>query len=130
MPSLLKAFRICERVSTIGFDWDNPEQVLKKIQEEKEELESTLKDNDKAKVEEEIGDLLFSVAALARKLEINPETALQKSNEKFRRRFRHVEETLQKQGKSLEKATLAEMDQLWDDAKREENRDKRKQEAK
>jgi tetrapyrrole methylase family protein/MazG family protein len=125
MPSLLKAFRICERVSTVGFDWESPEKVLVKIQEEKQELESTLKENDPVRTEEEIGDLLFSVAALARKLEINPEAALQKSTEKFRRRFRAVEEALQKQGKSLDKATLAEMDELWDEAKRDENRHQR-----
>ncbi len=116
LPALLRAERLQTRASKVGFDWENPSQVLDKIREELNELEEVL-NKSKEKVTEELGDLLFAVANLARFLKIDPEQALQDCNRKFLQRFRHIETTLRSRGSSVEHAGLAEMDALWEEAK-------------
>ena len=122
LPALYGAFRMTLKAAKVGFDWENPRQVLGKIKEEIAELEEALQGADRDKKEEEIGDLLFSVANLSRHLDIEPEQALRACNEKFFRRFCHVEQELLKQGKTPREATLAEMDALWEQAKKLENK--------
>jgi MazG family protein len=117
-PALYQAFRITLKASKVGFDWQSPQDVCKKVREEMAELEHAVQEADREKKEQEIGDLLFSVANLSRHLGIEPEQALRKCNEKFMRRFSHIEQSLQKQGKDLRAATLEEMDSLWEDAKK------------
>jgi len=118
LPALYGAFRMTLKAAKVGFDWENPHQVLDKIKEEIGELEEALQGADRKKKEQEMGDLLFSVANLSRHLEIEPEQALRSCNEKFFRRFCYVEQELQKQGKTPREATLAEMDALWEEAKK------------
>jgi len=118
VPALHEAYEIGRRVSQVGFDWSLPEDVLAKIEEEYQELKKAMKVKDKEKIEEEIGDFLFSITNLARHLEINPELALQKTNRKFKKRFNWVEKTLHHQGKNWEDTNLQEMDSLWDEAKK------------
>lgn len=116
LPALLRAERLQARASKVGFDWENPTQVLAKIREELGELEEVM-GGAKEKVTEELGDLLFAVANLARFLKIDPEQALQDCNRKFLQRFRHIETTLVSRGSSVEEAGLTEMDALWEEAK-------------
>ncbi len=120
LPALLKAYKIQSRVAKVGFDWENLEGVLSKIEEEIEELKVALKLNSKEKIEEEIGDILFSIVNLARFLKIDPETALRKTNQKFEERFKKLEELAIKQGKSLKDMSLDEMDNLWEKIKESE----------
>ncbi len=116
LPALLRAERLQARASKVGFDWENPTQVLEKIHEELGELEEVMEAS-KERITEELGDLLFAVANLARFLKIDPEQALQDCNRKFLQRFRHIETTLVSRGSSVEQADLAEMDALWEEAK-------------
>jgi MazG family protein len=118
MPSLLAAYRLTQKAAGVGFDWPAAEAVLAKAEEEIAELRRALADGAAPAVREEVGDLLFTVANLARKLEIDPEAALAGANRKFRQRFAHVEQGLAARGKPLAEASLAEMDALWDEAKR------------
>jgi tetrapyrrole methylase family protein/MazG family protein len=118
MPSLLAAYRLTQKAAGVGFDWPAAEAVLAKAEEEIAELRRALADGAAPAVREEVGDLLFTVANLARKLEIDPEAALAGTNRKFRQRFAHVEQGLAARGKPLAEASLAEMDALWDEAKR------------
>jgi tetrapyrrole methylase family protein/MazG family protein/ATP diphosphatase len=122
LPALYQSFRMTLKAAKVGFDWENPGQVLEKIKEEIAELEEALQGADREKKEQEMGDLLFSAANLSRHLEIEPEQALRACNEKFYRRFCYVEQELQKQGKTPREATLAEMDELWEDAKKLEQK--------
>jgi MazG family protein len=116
MPSLLVAYRMTQKASGVGFDWGSPEEVLAKVKEEIGELEAALaSEPDRAR--DEIGDLLFAVANLARHLGIDPEAATARTNLEFRRRFRHIEDRLREQGRRLDQATLEEMDALWEEAK-------------
>jgi MazG family protein len=117
LPALLKAFRLQQKASRFGFDWENSEQVYEKVGEEMEELKEALDASDHDQIEEEIGDLLFSVVNLARFLEIDPESALARTNKKFMDRFLYVEKKLAEQGRSLSDSDLAEMDALWDESK-------------
>ncbi len=117
LPALQRAFRLGERASRVGFDWERPEDVLDKLDEELRELKTALRE-DKRQVAEELGDLLFTVANLSRKLGINPEEALAKANEKFETRFRALEERIKAAGKDLKDVTLAEMDALWEEIKK------------
>jgi tetrapyrrole methylase family protein/MazG family protein len=117
LPALLKAFRLQQKASRFGFDWENSEQVYEKVGEEMEELKEALDASDHDQIEEEIGDLLFSVVNLARFLEIDPESALARTNKKFLDRFLYVEKKLAEQGRSLSDSDLAEMDALWDESK-------------
>lgn len=123
LPALVKAFRIQEKASGVGFDWDNKEQVWEKVEEELGEFkEAYHEDIDKevlenSKSEEEFGDLLFSMINYARFLNINPETALEKTNKKFIRRFNFLEAQSKQDGKALGTMTLEEMDAYWEQAK-------------
>jgi len=120
IPALLEAYQLTERASRVGFDWAKAQQVMEKVDEEIQELKETVVESpqDRERVKEEIGDLLFVVANLARLLEVDPELALRGANRKFKRRFRHIEVELNKRGRTLEESTLEEMDALWDEAKR------------
>ena len=114
MPSLLRAHEIGTRVAAVGFDWPTSGDVIDKIEEEVAELRETLEAAEgHARLEEEMGDLLFAMANLARKLGIEPESALRKANEKFSARFEAVEKEFEAQGRSMKEATLAQMEEVW-----------------
>jgi ATP diphosphatase len=119
LPSLLAAYRLTQKAAGVGFDWPAATAVLARAEEEIEELRGALAAGAPAAVREEVGDLLFTVANLARKLEIDPEAALAAANRKFRQRFEHVEQGLAARGRRPGDATLAEMDALWEEAKRQ-----------
>lgn len=120
LPALIKARRIQEKVSRVGFDWSRTEEVMCKIEEELGELKEASANNDRAAIEEELGDLLFAVANLARFVSLCPEDALRKTIDKFARRFRYIETELPKRGKKLGEASLEEMDELWEEVKKTE----------
>jgi len=136
MPSLLKALRIQDKAQAIGFDWENPEQVWEKVQEELNELHEEVAPmspsgggvrrtgEDKAineKIESEFGDVFFALINYARFLKVNPEDALEKTNKKFISRFNYMEQKILAQGKALADCSLAEMDKYWNEAKQLEN---------
>lgn len=120
LPALLRAYKIQSRVSKIGFDWDNVEGVFHKIEEELKELKDAVKSGQKDKIEEEVGDILFSIVNLSRFLRIDPETSLRKTNRKFEERFKKLEKLAIEKGKVLKDMTLLEMDILWEEIKNEE----------
>lgn len=120
MPSLIKAYRMQEKAANVGFDWDKKEDVWEKVREEIAEVETEMQRGDKAAMEKEFGDLLFSLVNAARLYGINPDNALEMTNAKFRRRFGYVEEHSIGQGRNLKDMTLQEMDALWNEAKRNE----------
>ena len=117
LPALVKANRIQDKVSGVGFDWEAPEQVWEKLQEELREFEEEVKAGQREKMEAEFGDVLFSLVNYARFLKINPENALERTNKKFTRRFQYLENKAKELGKSLKDMTLAEMDVFWEQAK-------------
>ena len=117
MPSLIKAFRMQEKVANVGFDWDDKDGAWEKLHEEIAEVEAEMKAGNKVNCEKELGDLIFSVVNVARLNGINPDNALELTNAKFRRRFNYVEEQSVGLGKRLNEMTLAEMDALWNEAK-------------
>lgn len=116
-PALLEGLKLTTKAAKVGFDWENAEQIFEKIDEEIKELQAALRDGEKKDAAEEIGDLLFAVLNLARHLDVEPETALKRTNRKFRSRFKFIENELKREGKKLEAATLDEMDALWNKAK-------------
>lgn len=118
LPALIKSYRIQGKAQGVGFDWDTTDQVWDKVREEMDELKAEVEANDTDKMEAEMGDLLFAVVNLARKLHINPENALERTNKKFISRFTYLEENTIQKGKDLKDMTLAEMDELWEEAKR------------
>lgn len=120
LPSLIKAYRIQDKARNVGFDWKVKEDVWDKVYEELEELKAELAKGDKENSTRELGDFLFSVINAARLYKLNPDNALEMTNQKFIRRFNYVEDHSMKQGKSLKDMTLEEMDKLWDEAKRQE----------
>lgn len=120
MPALIKAYRIQEKAANVGFDWENVNDVVAKVHEELAEFENELKAGDKTHMEEEMGDMLFSVINLARHLGINPENALEMTNKKFIRRFNYVEQEVLKSGHQLKDMTLQQLDEKWDEAKSQE----------
>lgn len=120
LPSLIKAYRIQDKARNVGFDWKVKEDVWDKVYEELEELKAELAKGDKENSTRELGDFLFSVINAARLYKLNPDNALEMTNQKFIRRFNYVEDHSVKQGKSLKDMTLEEMDKLWDEAKRQE----------
>ena len=122
LPALMRAVKLQKKASRVGFDWAAAEPVLDKIEEEIAELRDEMATGPKQAVEEELGDLLFAVANLARQLDVEPEAALQAANAKFSRRFKAVEGKLSAAGKSPEESNLGAMDALWDEVKREEKR--------
>jgi MazG family protein len=117
-PGLLEALKLTKKAAKVGFDWQDAEQVLDKAAEEIGELREAMQEGDVLHIEEEIGDLLFVLVNLARKLEIEPETALKRTNRKFRTRFKFIETKLKERGLSLEQSDLTELDALWNEAKR------------
>ncbi len=119
LPQLYRAYRMQEKASKVGFDWDSKEPVWDKIQEEIEELKHAGKSNDKEKLEEEFGDLLFSLVNYARFIDVNPENALRRTNDKFVKRFMYIERKLREEGKSVIDSNLEEMDRLWEESKKE-----------
>src|SRR6202011_2324536 len=122
-PALARAMELQRKASHVGFDWNDPRAVLHKIREEADEIEAALDRGDADELREETGDLLFALVNLARHIGADPDLALRGTNGKFERRFGYIERTLAAQGRSLDEATLAEMDALWNEAKREEPRD-------
>jgi MazG family protein len=122
LSALLRAHRIQSKAATVGFDWENVEQVWPKVEEELLELRRACQLGDQKKVEEELGDVLFSLVNLSRFIRVNPEDALRGTVDKFVRRFKQVERELKARGTPLHEATLKEMDELWDRIKREEKR--------
>lgn len=117
LPALLKASRLTEKASRVGFDWRRTEDVFTKLDEELGEVKEAIAANDPAKIHEELGDLLFTIANIARKLNVNPEEALQSTNRKFTRRFEAMERSVRAELRNLDELTLEEMDALWDAAK-------------
>lgn len=120
LPSLVKAYRIQDKARGVGFDWKDKADVWVKVREELDELETELRKDDREASTRELGDFLFSVINAARLYHLNPDNALESSNQKFIRRFGYVEEETLKKGKSLKDMSLEEMDELWNEAKRKE----------
>lgn len=118
LPALVKASRIQDKARGVGFDWERPEQVWEKVQEELSEFHEEVKNADRDKIESEFGDVLFSLINYARFLDINPEDALERTNKKFIHRFQHLEKRAAEIGKPLSEMTLAEMDVFWEEAKK------------
>lgn len=122
LPALIRADKLAKRAARVGFDWPTTADVIAKIEEELAETrEAVAEDCNAARMKDEIGDLLFAVANLARKLDIDPEEALRGTNEKFTRRFRYLEDRLAERGKMPQQSSLEEMDSLWNEAKGLEN---------
>lgn len=117
LPALLRAHRIQDRVRTVGFEWEDTSGVIDKIYEEVEELRSVVGTGDEEAVEKELGDLLFSVVNLCRYLDVDPSSALNRTNDEFIRRFNAVEDGLEARGKSLSEAALEEMEEIWQESK-------------
>lgn len=117
LPAMTRAVKLTKRAARVGFDWPNTTEVLAKLREELAELEVEIDAGDQAKAREELGDLLFVVANLARKLDIEPEDALRSANAKFVRRFSYIERSLAARGRTPDQSDLAEMDDLWNAAK-------------
>jgi len=119
-PALTRAMELQRKASSVGFDWNDPRAVLHKIREEADEIEAALDHGNADELAEETGDLLFALVNLARHIGADPDSALRGTNAKFERRFGYIEQTLEAQGRSLESASLTEMDALWNEAKRSE----------
>lgn len=117
LPALIKAYRIQDKARNIGFDWEVKEQVWDKVKEEFNELQVEIQHMDKAEAEKEFGDFFFSIINAARKYGINPENALELTNQKFIRRFNYLEDHTLKEGLNLHEMSLSEMDKIWDEAK-------------
>ena len=118
LPALIKAYRIQDKARNVGFDWEEKEQVWDKVREEFSELQVEIAQMDKDKAEGEFGDLLFSIINAGRLYGINPENALERTNQKFIRRFNYLEEHTIKQGHNLNEMSLEEMDAIWNEAKK------------
>lgn len=118
LPAMIKADRIQEKAANVGFDWEEPRQVWDKVKEEVAEFDREIDRMDREKMEEEFGDVLFSMINAARLYKINPENALEKTNRKFISRFNYVEAKAKESGRQLKDMTLEEMDRLWNEAKR------------
>jgi tetrapyrrole methylase family protein/MazG family protein len=118
LPSLRRAYLLTESVSRVGFDWPNIAGVLKKMDEEMKEFREALSLQNRRKIREEIGDLLFVLVNISRLLQIDPEEALRKTLEKFTLRFHYIERSLNKRGKTIHQSNLIEMDRLWEESKK------------
>ena len=121
LPTLIKAYRIQDKARGVGFDWEQPEDVWMKVEEELGELREAIASKSADDAEGELGDFLFSVINVARKYDLNPDNALERTNAKFIRRFGYIEAKAKETGRSLRDMTLAEMDELWNEAKRLES---------
>mgnify|MGYP000657508119 CR=1 FL=1 len=117
LPAVVKANRIQDKVAGVGFDWEEPQQVFEKLQEELEELQHEVSENNTEKIEQEFGDVLFSMINYARFLNVDPENALERTNKKFIKRFQYLESKARELNKSLKDMTLSEMDVFWEEAK-------------
>lgn len=117
-PALIEANKLTKKAAKVGFDWKNAEQIFDKLNEEVEELKAGIAEEKSLNIEEEIGDLLFVVVNLARRFDVEPETALKKTNRKFRRRFEFIEKKLKELGKKFADSDLEEMDEFWNEAKK------------
>lgn len=122
LPSLIKSYRIQEKAANVGFDWENADDVWAKVKEEIAEVEAEIKSGNRENLKKEFGDLFFSLVNAARLYKVHPDTALNLANEKFIHRFGYVESKAKEQGVALKDMTLAEMDALWDEAKRMEKK--------
>lgn len=120
LPSLIKAYRVQDKARGVGFDWERKEQVWDKVKEEISEFQAEIDSKNRQEMEAEFGDLFFSLINAARLYGINPDNALERTNQKFIRRFNHVERRASEMGKELKDMTLAEMDSLWNETKKEE----------
>ena len=120
LPALSRAAKLQKRAARVGFDWPEALPILDKLREEQDELLEAMSTGDEAALQEELGDLLFTVVNLARHLDVNPEDALRAANQKFERRFRFIEQALREAGRPIENCTLAELDALWGEAKKAE----------
>ena len=118
LPSLIKAYRIQDKARNVGFDWEEKEQVWDKVKEEIAEFQEEVANMDKVKAEAEFGDVMFSLINAARLYKINPDNALELTNQKFIRRFNYLEEHTIKEGKDLKDMSLEEMDRIWNEAKK------------
>ncbi|MDH7462543.1 nucleoside triphosphate pyrophosphohydrolase [Chitinophagaceae bacterium 26-R-25] len=118
LPATVKAMRLQEKAKQVGFEWDNKEQVWDKVQEELQELQEVVKENDKDRIEDEFGDVVFSLINYARFLQIDAENALERTNKKFLQRFTQMEDIASEQGKQLHDMTLQEMDAIWNTVKK------------
>ena len=117
LPALVKAFRIQEKVAGVGFEWDNAKDVLDKVKEEITEFNQEVEDQNHDKMEDEFGDVIFSLINYARYLKINPESALERTNKKFIKRFKYIEESAKNEGKVINELTLNQMEAFWNKAK-------------
>ena len=118
LPALVKAYRIQDKVSGVGFDWDQMEAVLEKVKEELDELRSEIHAGDSKKMEAELGDVIFSLVNYARFLKVNPENALERTNKKFIKRFNYIEEKANKSQRKVSELSIEEMEVLWQEAKK------------
>ena len=118
LPALVKATRIQEKVAGVGFDWEKPEQVFAKVEEELNELRDEVRTNNQQAIEAEFGDVLFSLINYARFLGVNPENALERTNKKFIKRFQYLEQQAKLKKRTLSDMSLSEMDVIWEEAKR------------
>lgn len=121
LPALVKAQRIQDKAAGVGFDWDNPEQVWDKVQEELAEMRHEVAENHTEKMEQEMGDVFFSLVNYARFIGVNPEDALERTNKKFIRRFQWMEAGIREAGKNMKDMTLAELDVFWEQAKQSDH---------
>ena len=119
LPSLIKAYRIQDKARNVGFDWQERREVWKKVKEEITEFEAEVENMDKEKATEEFGDVMFSLINAARLYKINPDNALEKTNQKFIKRFNYVESKVKEQGKTFQNTSLEEMDKYWNEAKKQ-----------
>ena len=119
LPALVKAIRIQEKVAGVGFDWEEPQQVFEKVEEELQEFNAEIKAKNQVSIESEFGDVLFSLINYARFLNINPENALERTNKKFIKRFQYLEQQAKLKNRSLSEMSLSEMDIIWEEAKRQ-----------
>lgn len=118
LPAMVKANRIQDKVAGVGFDWEKPEQVFEKVEEELSELKAEIKNGNQDRIESEFGDVLFSMINYARFLKVNPENALERTNKKFIKRFQYLESKSKQLNKALKDMTLDEMDVFWEEAKK------------
>lgn len=120
LPAMIKAYRIQEKVQGVGFDWARAEDAWAKVEEETSEFRTEVEKGDKERIEEEFGDLLFSLINYSRFVDVDPELALEKTNRKFIKRFRFIEDTLEAENKNITETSLEEMDEIWNRAKKHE----------
>ncbi len=122
LPAMIKAYRMQQKAAQAGFDWNNPEDVLDKMQEELDELREAVQSGDKGDIESEFGDMLFSMVNYARFIDVDPENSLEKTNQKFKKRFLYIEQMAQKQKYNLSDVPLEQMEYWWQEAKRQETK--------